>query len=63
MRPLRSGDSEGAGAQFVGEQPVEMAFAVAEPPGKPRDTVAFDDAVGDQPHRSGDDVLACVPLG
>ena len=40
-----------------------MALAVAEPSGDPADTVAFDDAVGDQPHRSGDDVVADVPVG
>jgi hypothetical protein len=60
---LRSSDSERAGTEFVGEHPVQVPFAVAEPPRDTADTLTFDDTVGDQPHRPGDDVLADVPFG
>ena len=46
-----------------GDEPVELAHAVAEPRGEPGDALAVDDAVADQPHRARDDVGARVPLG
>ena len=51
-----------AGAEFVGEHPVQVPFAVAEPPRDTADAIAFDDTVGDQSHRPGDHVLAHVPF-
>ena len=62
MRPLRSSDGERARAEFVGEHPVQVALAVAETPRDTAHAIAFDDTVGDQPHRPGDHILADVPF-
>ncbi len=40
-----------------------MARAVPEPCGETRDTVALDDAVLDEAHRAGGEVVAQVPVG
>ncbi len=63
MCTLRPGDGERTGTEFVGEHPVQVALAVAEPPCETAHAVALDDTVGDQSHRSGNDVLADVPFG
>jgi len=60
---LRPRNGKRPRAEFVGEHPVEVTFAVAEPTGETPDAVTFHDPVRDEPHRSGDDVLANVPLG
>ena len=63
VRPLRPGQRLGAGADLGGEQPVQLAVAVAQPRGQPAHAVAVDRPVGDQPHGAGDRVGADVPLG
>ena len=40
-----------------------MAFAVAEPTGESGDTVAVDDAIGDEAHRPADEVLRAFHSG
>ena len=62
LRALRAGERERPGAELRGDEPVELAHAVAEPRGEPGDALAVDDAVADQPHRARDDVGARVPL-
>lgn len=53
---------EWAGAQFGVELALDLACAVAEPRRKPWDALTVDHAVGDEPHRAGDDVRAVVPF-
>ena len=60
---LGTGERERAGAELVGQHPVELAHAVAEAAGEAGDALAVDHAVGDQPHRPADEVAADVPLG
>src|SRR6056297_1092085 len=62
MGPLRSRNRERACAELIGEQPVEVTLAVAEPPSETAHPLTFDHAVGDQSHRARHDVLAHVPL-
>ena len=50
-----------AGAEFVAEDPVELARGVAEPGRQPLDAVAVDHAVIDQPHGPAGDIGAHVP--
>src|SRR5687767_14883228 len=62
MRSLGAGDGQRTGAQLFAHDAGQMALAVAEPASEAADAFAVHDTVGDQPHRSGDDVLADVPL-
>ena len=61
-RALRAGEGERSGAELVGDEPRQVAAAVAEPAGETGDALAVDDAVGDEAHRPGDDFAAYVPL-
>jgi hypothetical protein len=49
-------------AHFGYQEPVDMPFAHVKSPGQAGDAVAVDDAIGDEKHRSGDEVGAHVPL-
>ena len=51
------------GAEFVAEDPVELARGVAQPGGEPLDAVAVDDAVVDEPHGPAGDVGAQFQAG
>ena len=62
LRALRTGDRERAGAQLTQEQTMKMALADGQTPGQAADTIAVDDPVGDQAHRSPDQVAAHVPF-
>jgi hypothetical protein len=42
---------------------MQLALAVADPPGEIGDAAAVDDAVTDQSHRPGNGVGALPPLG
>ena len=48
---LRPRQRQRSGAELVGEQPIEVADAVAEPVREAGHAFTVDDAVGDQPHR------------
>ncbi len=63
LRALHPGERERTGTEFVGEEPVQVTFAVAEPTGESGNTVALDGTVGDEAHRPADEVLTGVPLG
>ena len=63
LRALRAGQGKRAGTGLGLQQPLKLSCGVAESGGKPGDTFAVDDAVGDQPHGPGDEVAADVPLG
>ena len=63
LRALHPGERERTGAEFVGEQPVQVTFAVAEPTGESGNTLSLDGAVGDEAHRPADEILAGVPFG
>ena len=52
LRPLGSGERYRAGADLGDEDPVQLPFGVAQPPGEARNAFPVDDAVGDQPQRS-----------
>ena len=60
---LGAGERERAGAQLGAQLAVQVALAVGQPPGEPRDPLAVDDPVGDQPHRAGRQIAAAVPIG
>jgi hypothetical protein len=62
LRPLRAGQRERPGAELGGEEPVDLARAVAEPRREALDAALVDDAVRDQAHGAGDDVGADVPF-
>ena len=53
----------GPAPELGGELALHLAGAVAEPHGEPRDALAVDDSVTDQPHGPADDIGAHVPLG
>ncbi len=57
------GQGERAGAQFRAQDPSEMALGVPQPRGQPGHAVPLDHAVADQPHRTGGEVGAHVPVG
>ncbi len=63
LRPVRPGEGEGARAELGAEHPGEVAGGVAEPGGETGHALALDDAVGDEAHRAGGEVVAEVPLG
>ena len=62
VRSMGTGDRERPGSEFVGHHPIEMPFAVSEPPCEAGHTITFDRAVGDQSHRPTDRILAQIPL-
>jgi hypothetical protein len=49
-------------ADFGYQEPVHMPFTHVKFPGQAGDAVAVYDAIGDETHRSSDDVGAHVPL-
>jgi hypothetical protein len=62
LRALRPGQRQRPGSQLGEQLPLHLAHAVAEPGGQPRDPVAVDHPVGDQPHCPRHQVGALVPL-
>ena len=63
LRATGAGQGQRAGAELGGEQPAQVARRVADPRRQRIDSLAVDDAVGDQPHRAAGDVGGDVPLG
>ena len=53
---MRASERDRPGAELRDEDPVELAFAVPEPPGEPGHAVAVDEAVGDQGECAAGDV-------
>ncbi len=63
MRPLCARERERGCAQLVDKQPVEMALADRETSCETRDSLAIDNGVAEQPHRTADEIATRVPLG
>ncbi len=59
---VRAGQGQRAGAELGREQPRQVTRRVAEPRGEPRDSLALDHAVGDQPHGAAGGIPAHVPV-
>ncbi len=62
LRALGTRQRDRSGADFGDELTVQVALTEVELPGQTRDSLSVDDAVGNQPHRSTDEVRALVPL-
>ena len=60
---MRAGERERPGAEFRHEYACEVPRRVSEAGGETRHAVAFYDAVGDEAHRAGGEVVAQVPIG
>src|SRR5215203_4576229 len=54
---------EWTGAELGGQHAGEVPRRVAEPCSEPGHALALDDAVGDEPHRAGGEVVAEIPFG
>jgi hypothetical protein len=63
VRALGTRECDRSGANLLGEQSSQMAFAEPQSLGEPGDALAVDGSVCDQTHCASDAVGAPVPIG
>ena len=63
LRPLSPGERERTDPDDTDELAVHVTRGVSQPAGEAGDTLAVDNAIGDQPHRPSDQIGPTIPLG